>query len=251
MASKKTQQLKKAKEHRQKRIAIGGAVLLVLVLVIQVPRTMHRLHPKSTAPAAASTTTSPDTSATGTPAAASGSTSGMSTDGTAAAASNGQAAATSPAVLADSDVPLKPGRGKLVVFDRFESKDPFVQQVSDDQSTSGGASAPAGTAQTPLPQTSSTTVLRPVTGAKTASSRNSIVISTNGVSEPVAVGSTFPSQDATFRLVSVTASGAQIAVAGGSYADGSATVTLVKGKPLTLMNTRTGARYRLVYVSPS
>src|SRR5919201_4424669 len=37
----------KAKEAKQKKIAIGGAVLLVLLLAVEVPKTMKRLHGSS------------------------------------------------------------------------------------------------------------------------------------------------------------------------------------------------------------
>jgi hypothetical protein len=47
----------------------------------------------------------------------------------------------------------------------------------------------------------------------------------------------------------VGATSVEIAVAGGSYNDGAATVTLVKGKTLTLMNTTDGARYEIRLVS--
>ena len=34
----------KAKAAKQKKIAIGGAVLLVLLMAVEVPKTMKRLH---------------------------------------------------------------------------------------------------------------------------------------------------------------------------------------------------------------
>jgi hypothetical protein len=44
----------------------------------------------------------------------------------------------------------------------------------------------------------------------------------------------------------VTAHSAKISIVGGSYASGSATVTLEENKPVTLMNTADGTRYKLI-----
>jgi hypothetical protein len=54
-----------------------------------------------------------------------------------------------------------------------------------------------------------------------------------------------------FTLVSLTQRAAKIGIAGGSYENGAATVTLAKGKTVTLMNTADGTRYvlRLVAVA--
>src|SRR5437899_1760307 len=106
MASKKTVELKKAKEKRQKVIAIGGAVLLVAVLAIQVPKLMSHSGPKTTPVANGTAAT------------------------VAAAAAPATAASSATVVLVSSDVPAKPGPGQLVVFNHFQSKDPFVQQLS-------------------------------------------------------------------------------------------------------------------------
>ena len=54
-----------------------------------------------------------------------------------------------------------------------------------------------------------------------------------------------------FKLVSLTKNGAKIAIAGGSLDNGAPTVTLTKGKPVTLMNTADGTRYVLRLVSVS
>jgi hypothetical protein len=60
-----------------------------------------------------------------------------------------------------------------------------------------------------------------------------------------------PSIQALFHLVALTAHTARIAIAGGSYSNGSATVTLKENKSVTLMNTADGTRYKLVLVSTS
>jgi hypothetical protein len=75
----------------------------------------------------------------------------------------------------------------------------------------------------------------------------------NGTLYSVAVGTDFPQASASdssvvplFHLVSVTAHTAKISIVGGSYANGSPTVTLTENKPLTLMNTADGTRYKLI-----
>ena len=61
--------------------------------------------------------------------------------------------------------------------------------------------------------------------------------------ETVNVGAAFPAADPTFELVRLTPTGATVAVAGeGAFAD-RARLELERGKPVTLMNTATGARY--------
>jgi hypothetical protein len=73
-------------------------------------------------------------------------------------------------------------------------------------------------------------------------------ISVNGNAESVGTNGTFPSDAPVFRLVSVTADVAQIGIVGGSYQTGAATLTLHRGKPVTLANTSDGKRYRLELV---
>jgi hypothetical protein len=65
----------------------------------------------------------------------------------------------------------------------------------------------------------------------------------------VAAKADFPTGQPLFTLVSLTKDAAEIAVSGGSYQNGAPTVTLKKGKTLTLMNTADGARYELLLVA--
>ena len=67
----------------------------------------------------------------------------------------------------------------------------------------------------------------------------------NGASESVTTGGSFPAANPIFQLVSLTASSAKVAVAGGSYASGAQTLALKVGKPVTLVNTADGTRYTL------
>jgi hypothetical protein len=72
----------------------------------------------------------------------------------------------------------------------------------------------------------------------------------NGTSEAVALGAQFPAASPVFVLVSLKASSARIAIAGGSL-QGGGTATLKKGRTLTLMNTADGTRYVLRLISVS
>ena len=237
------------KAAKQKKIAIGGAVLLLVVLGIQVPRTLKLMKGSSAAapPVAVSTTGATDTTAVpGTPAPAT------------TAPVTGTPAVTTPTELADSDPAPQAGPGQLVSFELFETKDPFVQQVDPNQITATPAAAapapvpdPAEVVAAPKPAAPGSGSVVPPTGsavpAPTVAPAAATSISVNGVAEDVLVDGTFPAADPSFVLVSLAADGksVKIGVAGGSYADGKSTITLTMGKPLTLQNTASGARYEL------
>ena len=55
---------------------------------------------------------------------------------------------------------------------------------------------------------------------------------------------------AAFHLVSLTSHSAKISIVGGEYSNGSRTVTLKEGKPVTLMNAADGTRYKLILMPP-
>lgn len=82
-----------AKARKQKRIAVAGAIGLVVLLVVQVPRTLRMLD-----------------------------------SGEAAQAAEPAAEAAAPAP-AEAPATEEPAAQTLVSFGRFERKDPFVQQV--------------------------------------------------------------------------------------------------------------------------
>lgn len=241
------------KAAKQKKIAIGGAVLLLVVLGIQVPRTLKLMKGSSAAPpVAVSTTGAADTTAA--PA--------VPASGVAAPAATTPAApATAPAELADSDPAPVAGPGQLVSFELFETKDPFAQQVDPNAVAAPPAAAPAPTADPakvlvptdPAAQGSGSVVPPGSTPAQTPPPTPSVApaaatsISVNGAAEDVPVDGTFPVADPSFLLVSLGTDGksVKIGVAGGSYADGKSTIRLTMGKPLTLQNTASGARYEL------
>jgi hypothetical protein len=228
----------KAKAKRQKMIAAGGAVLLLAVLAFQVPRTMKMLNaqPAPPPPAAVAPGAVPsDPSVLPTPGAVGG--------GAAPTASG-------DGTLVDSDPLPTPATGQLFSFGRFASKDPFVEQV--DETIAGGS---AGSTPTPTPTPSSPAetpaggVFQPGPTAGSPGVAGSAVISVNGVQETVAAGGEFPKDSPVFRLVKVVGGEARIGIAGGALASGSPTVTLRKGKAVTLVNTADGTRYELKLVS--
>jgi hypothetical protein len=264
MSSRKNRQneLRATKERRQKKIAIGGAVLLAVVLAIQVPRLMNRGGSPAPATGAAATTAAVTTTDATTPTPAAGGTAAAPTAPTAGATSTATGSPTPHTKLPDSDLAPTRLRSQLASFELFDSKDPFVQQVSSETAqttavapTSSGSATPttSGTTATPgTPPPSSTTpptTQPPV--ARTLAHQLSAAIEVNGKPERVAVGGAFPSSNPTFKLVSLANGIAMIGIAGGAYASGAQTIALQQGRTLTLVDTSSGLRYELRLVSIS
>ncbi|TML02745.1 MAG: hypothetical protein E6G36_11180 [Actinobacteria bacterium] len=229
----------KAKQKKQKIVAAVLGVLFVGLLAFQVPRVMKQLHPSAPPAAAAATTTAAPAGGTPTLAAPTLAGSGQSPSTT------GGSSDLSSATPTVQD-------GQLASFSLFASKDPFAQQLSDEKtsSTSGATSSPSGGSSSGSGSGSGSGA--GVTGAK-APAPGSAVISVNGTLYSVAVDTDFPQASATdssivplFHLVSLTAQSAKISIVGGSYANGVPTVTLTENKPVTLMNTADGVRYKLI-----
>ena len=232
-----------AKERKKKKIAIAGAVLLVAVLGIQVPRTLKMLRGNSVSAPAATT------SAQSNPA-------------------PGASAPASPDATASGGAQPLETTVKLVSFERFTRKDPFRPQIDEDAVASAGGSQ----AEPAKPERAAPKKPKPPAARRPAPSRErrkarprvkvaapgnakptrpatvtlaSAVISVNGApGERVAVGAAFPESDKLFRLVSLKPGVAKIGVVGGSLV-GAKTASLVRGKSLTLVNTADGARYRI------
>jgi hypothetical protein len=242
--ARKQVDLKAAKAARQKKIAIGGAVLLVLVLVFQVPRTLKMLNPPAPKQSAAPAATTPtETTPTGTSPAP---------------------VTSSPVGTAVLTAQLAPAarQGQLSILSAsFKSKDPFRQLIKDDAApTSPSSAAPtkAPASKLKLKVVPSTPAPKAAPAAPNGPAAKKVVlpylsasISVNGVKEGVNVTVDFPAAAPVFHLVSLTKKTAKISVAGGSLANGAPTLTLRRGKPLTLVNTADGTRYRLVLVSTS
>ena len=227
----------KAKAKRQKIIAAVGGVLLLGVMAIQVPRTLNMMKGSPPPPpaAAAPAPGAVDPSVLPTPGSVSGSDGDTQASG---GAGNG--------TLIDSEPPPAATTGQLVSFGRFKSKDPFAQQVvpvdnsanNDDQPASPAAGTKAGGTNPP-----SSSSRGPTAAAGSA------VISVNGAQETVAVKADFPKDEPVFMLASISGGKAKIRIAGGAFASGSPTLTLEKGKPVTLVNTADGLRYELELIS--
>jgi hypothetical protein len=230
--SRKTrmQDIREAKDRRAKKLAIGGAVLLAIVLAWEIP---HVLGGKKSATPAGTTTaaavdsttpgaTTPAITATGTPATAT-------------------PESTPSPKLTSSDLPPRRSKGQLASFSTFASKDPFVQQVTAD--TGAGTTGTGSSTGT----TSSTTASRgkPVLTARTLAHSGAVRISVNGRPESVRVGASFPSSNPMFRLVSVSRGSVKIGIADGSYSSGAQTVSLRLNSPITLVDSTNGVRFKL------
>jgi hypothetical protein len=257
MARKTRQDVAKAKAARQKKIAIGGGVLLVALLAIQGPKMLKMVNQKPNPPILGPATTTPGATPT-----AAAPTAPVDPNSLAAPTLGATPTAAAPATGSDtstddlvSAVPVSPDPGQLEAFNRLATKDPFAVQVS-----ASGAGAPSSAGSGKKGGGSSTTqppaVTTPpptTTPAPPAPAPTSANISLNGEALSVPIGSDFPQAGATFNrvgaifhLVSLTAKTAKISIVGGSYADGANAITLTMGKPLTLQNTADGTRYVLI-----
>jgi hypothetical protein len=245
MARKSKHDLAKAKAAKQKKIAIGGAVLLVAVLVIQGPKMLKMMHPHSAQPVAASATTpvTPVTPADPNSLAAP-TLAGSGTDAT-------QTSTTSGDLV--SAVPMTVDPGQLKTFEQFASKDPFASKAPTAAPPARAPSKPDQPTTTPAPSSQGAPPPPPAGSSGGSSSPGAAVISLNGELMSVTVDSDFPTagtvfdrSGAVFHLVSLTGTTAKVAIAGGSYADGAATVSLKVRTPLTLQNTADGSKYTLI-----
>jgi hypothetical protein len=246
---KRMKDIREAKDRRAKKLAVGGAVLLAVVLAFEMPKVLkHGGSSSSTAPAA---TTTEATGASTAPA--------TTAPGTAAEAALPTAASTK---LPDSDRAPKVSKSQLFSFSHFAGKDPFVQQVSTAASgtssagTSGSAASAAAAAGVITAGPSSTTAAttsaslgQGASSARTLAKTGTVTVSVNGTVQTVRVGASFPSSNPLFKLVSVAHGVVRIGIASGSYASGTQTVALTAGRTLTLVDTSDGARYKLRLVS--
>lgn len=222
----------KAKARKQKIVAAVLGVLFLGVMVYQAPTILGLFGGGSSEVATEPAPPPPPAAAAPAP--------GVATPAATPAAGSAE--------LVDTDVVAEPTQGQLVTFDRFESKDPFAQQAEETvgESAQPTESAPpkdSGSTEDPG-QAAAESPAPPPAKAETAT------ISVNGVSTQASVGGTFPEDDPIFKLVSLTKRSAKVGIVDGTYATGSATITLTKGgKPVTLMNTADGTTYVLRLVS--
>jgi hypothetical protein len=220
-----------ARERKQKIFVAVGGVLLLLILAIQVPKLMGGGSPEVAG--TPTTSTGVETTA-GTP--------------TAAPAASAVSQAV-PAVLVDTDRPFARTPGKLASLSAFKRKDPFVQQVKGATTTSTPTTSTGDGGKTGKSDGAAKT---PSTGFTVGSPAAAVtVISVNGARQALVPGAAFPSANPIFVLVAeqVKSKTVTIGVAGGEYANGSRATKLKVGKPLVLVNTTTGERYKLVLVA--
>jgi hypothetical protein len=221
-----------ARERKQKIFVVVGGLFLLALLAIQLPKLMGGSEP----------TAAPSTETT------------IAVDGEATPPVD---TAVPVAVrLTDTDRPVAAGPGQLRSFSTFSRKDPFVQQlVSPTPVENGGGGGGESATDQGAPPGSGTkspenTPQKGFTvGGTTAAAVT--VISVNGARQTLVPGAAFPAADPVFVLVAEQpgAKAVVIGVAGGAYASGDRTTKLKVGKPLVLVNTATGARYRLVLVA--
>lgn len=268
MARKSKQDVAKAKAAKQKKIAIGGTVVLIALLAIEVPKTMKMMSSHPAAPVV-STTAASTTPGTTTPAVTPSNPTSL-----AAPTLAGSAPATTTTTASTSDlvsaVPVQVDPGQLKSFEALASHDPFDAQVpagvgtssgpaGGGSSTSGGSGGKSGggkssggsgggsVATPPGPSKPSKVPTPPAPAPTTA------VISLNGELSSVQVGGDFPTAGtvfakvgAIFQLGSLTETTAKVSIVGGSYASGAASITLHVKVPLTLQNTADGSKYTLI-----
>jgi hypothetical protein len=236
-----------ARERKQKIFVAVGGLLLLAMLAFELP---HYLGGSSSSSGTPATTTTPTDASSGDAASSSS-----------ASATPGVAAPAAPVSLASAARPLTPQPGQLSNFSTFPVKDPFVQQVKFSDSSSSGSS-PGGAAGKGVAGSGKETTKAPapskqpkaasqgfsVGGGPTASAT---VISVNGVRQALVAGTAFPASNPVFVLVSesLKTKSVVVGIAGGAYASGAKTTKLVLGKPLVLVNTTTGARYKLMLVA--
>jgi hypothetical protein len=231
--------VREAKDRRAKRMAIGGAVLLVAVLAFEVPKVLkgHGGSSSSTPPAA--TTTTPGVGASTTPAS------------TPVATGTPAVFPATSAKLTSSDLAPRRSKSELYSFSHFAGKDPFVQQVSASDITgspsgnSGASSASSGVI------TGGAAPSVHTTSARMLARTGVVTLQVNGKTQAVRLGGSFPSSNPLFKLVSVSHGLVRIGIASGSYQSGAQTVSLVSGRTLTLVDTADGVRYRIRLLSAS
>lgn len=211
-----TPEARAARERKQKIFVAVGGLFLVALLALQLPKLLGG----SGGDAAAAPTTTV-AAAPATPGAAPGTT-------------------PAPAPVATT--------AKLTTFTVFERKDPFVQQVTTSPPVEPSTTPAAGGGTKSGGSAAPTATTKFSTGSKGASAT---IVTVNGERQVLEPGAKFPSSDPLFVLVAENPGSKSVVVgiAGGAYAGGKNTTTLKVGKPLVLVNTATGARYKVALVS--
>jgi hypothetical protein len=214
-----------ARERKQKIFVVVGAIVLLALLAFQLPKLLGGSGSATAAPAAETTTggeTEPEAPGT----------------------------TATPVALVDTDRPLVLGPGHFRSFSVFEPKDPFVQQIVERDApeigsgTAAGGAGPSNLRTRPKPPSRSFSVGEGAAGAT--------ILSVNGVRHVLEPGGFFPASDPVFVLVSEQPGGKTVVVGlrGGKYENGERRTKLRVGKQVVIVNSTTGARYRLTLVKP-
>jgi hypothetical protein len=211
-----------ARERKQKIFVVVGGLFLVALLAFQLPKLLGG--GASATPEAAGTETT--STLPGQVVATPGATPSPSSTRTPAAAKT---------------------TAKLTSFDLFKPKDPFVQQVVTDNGVESTGTPGEAAGKGPAAKGEKRTAT--FSTGKKAESKT--IVTVNGERQVLAPGARFPVADPLFVLVAEEpgAKSVIVGIAGGAYSGGAKTTTLKIGKPLTLVNTTTGARYKITLVS--
>jgi hypothetical protein len=215
-----TPEARAARERKQKIFVAVGGVVLLLLMGLQLPGYLGGSSSTAASTTSTELTTGSEPTVVPTP------------------------GGNTPVAVAAGAEPAK-----LSSFSSFSRKDPFVQQVTSDTGTSASAPTPSGTGGKKEGAKTPSTTTKFSVGGKSASAVT--IVSVNGQRQALSPGSAFPASDPVFVLVAEKPGSKVviIGVKGGAYASGASTTKLVLGKPLTLVNTSTGARYRIVLVA--
>jgi hypothetical protein len=217
-----------ARERKQKIFVLVGGLVLAAMLAFQLPKLLGG------SSSSEATTTSPASVVAAPIAAAT----------TTASAASAAAGPTTVVSVSASGIASTP---KLSSFSIFQRKDPFVQQVE----TPDGLEPPtAGVAKDGKAGAKGDTPTGTfATGAK--GTAVATIVTVNGARQVLEPGMKFPAGDPLFVLVAEKqgAKSVVVGIVGGAYSGGAKTTTLKVGKPLTLVNTTTGARYKISLVS--
>jgi hypothetical protein len=216
-----------ARERKQKIFVLVGGLVLAAMLAFQVPKLLGGSSSSEATATAPSSVAAPIAAAT-----------------TTANAASAAAGPTTVVSVSASGIASTP---KLSSFSIFQRKDPFVQQVETadglEPPAAGVAKAGKAGAKGDTPTGTFTTG---ATGAAAAT-----IVTVNGARQVLEPGMKFPAGDPLFVLVAEKqgAKSVVVGIVGGAYSGGAKTTTLKVGKPLTLVNTTTGARYKISLVS--
>jgi hypothetical protein len=245
-----------ARERKQKIFVAIGFVILAGLMVLQGPKLLDALKGgSSTAPAAQPAAATPATPATdpvtGAPVAS------PTPSATFVKAPKSSKAELAGVVIVPEQ-PVKAGDGQLNSFSRFDSKDPFVQQVKPEPLLTpaqvGGLKAQtSGTPDAAAKKAAAAAAAAAAAGAGAPAGQagstpsvpmnlNMAMLRVNGNLHFVELQKRFPKTDRAFVLKTIKPGRVSISVADGNFVGGG-TLVLRVGRTTTLVNTATGARY--------